>query len=83
MLKTSMSYKIAHRTTTSKILKKNACASVIFVQRRQMSPLLNIVAVQKYRWHMLNHVVIRIFLKNNIGKVSSRSKQNSSIVCLF
>ena len=29
------------------------------------------------------HVVIRIFLKKNIGKVSWRSKHDSSIVCLF
>ena len=42
-----------------------------------------VVAVQKYRWHLLNSRCYRIFLKNNIGKVSSRSKQNSSIVCLF
>ena len=39
MLQTSTSYKIAHRTTKSKILKKNPCASVIFVQRQQKSPL--------------------------------------------
>ena len=48
MLKTSVSYKIAHRTT-SKILKKNPFDSVIFVQRRQKSPLLYICKfVQKY-----------------------------------
>ena len=47
MLKSLMSYKTARRTTKNKILQKNPCASDIFVQRRQMSPLLSETSLAK------------------------------------